>query len=86
MPKDFLLILRTGEVQTQQTFCSLLEQGQITFRKLYCQPGTPEESREDFVERLYLLEADFYSLSALKQMVENNVRYDALLLFEYISW
>jgi hypothetical protein len=86
MPKDFLLILRTGEIQLQQVFGSLLEQGQFNFRKLNFLPGTPQESPGDFIEHAYLLKADFCSLSALKQLVENKVPYDDLLLFEYISW
>lgn len=86
MPKDFLLILRTQQPGERQILCGLLQQVQIGFRELHCQSGRAEQSRNDFIENIYLAEADFSRLSVLKKAVESTMQYDALLLFEYISW
>ena len=86
MAKDYLLILRTGTAGGQRAFCTLLQQKEIAFRALWCQRGRAAGNGGDFIEHLYLMEADFCSLSLLKKTIETSVSYDALLLFEYIDW
>lgn len=86
MPKNYLLILRSCMPESQSDFSTLLQRHKVAFRTMPLAPGSAAENAGGLTEQVYFVKADFWSLSQLKKTIEAGIRYDELLLFEYIDW
>jgi len=86
MKNNFILQLVTKETGEQAAFQKMLVQENVSFR-LLCN-GSYNESETAYyqIEAIYVLTADRLKIAALKKTIDCAIKYETLLLYEFMNW
>ncbi len=86
MENNFILHAKTKKVESQDALRKLLTKEKIPVT-LFCHHSMKENSEAFYhIEGFYRIQISHTYLSTIKKMIDAEIQYETLALFEFSSW
>ena len=86
MSNDFIIRLRTKATTEQESFRGLMTKINVLVKLLYTRPQYDENKGFYDLDSYYIITTDRLTLIEAKRMIDTQIEYNMLELFEYVSW